>query len=97
SFFSHPSYQFEKELLHWVSQADEEKAAPLLKKINNLAKARLSDNPLRSLKNSLICSCTLFTRATIEAGVTPEYAFDLSDVFIRKVEKAIDPTILQDL
>lgn len=87
SFFAHPSYQLEQELLHWVSQADEEQAKRILRKINNLEKARLSDEPLRSLKNSLICSCTLFTRSTIKAGVTPEYAFDLSDVFIRQIEK----------
>ncbi|WP_096271077.1 AraC family transcriptional regulator [Paucisalibacillus globulus] len=87
SFFAHPSYQLEQELLHWITQANVEKAKIVLDKINNLERARLSSNPVRSLKNSLICSCTLFTRAIIKAGVTPEYAFDLSDVYIREVEK----------
>ncbi|MEI3604199.1 AraC family transcriptional regulator [Pseudogracilibacillus sp. SE30717A] len=90
SFFSHPSYTLEKELLYWISQADEQQALAVLKKINTLEKARLSREPFRSLKNSLICSCTLFARATIEAGVTPENAFNLSDVFIRKIDQADD-------
>ena len=95
SFFAHPSYQLEQELLHWITQADEEKAKDVLLKINNLEKAKLSPNPVRSLKNSLICSCTLFTRATIKAGVTPEYAFDLSDIYIREIEKVDLPEELQ--
>jgi YesN/AraC family two-component response regulator len=97
SFFAHPSYQLEQELLHWVTQADEEKARVVLSKINNLERARLSTNPLRSIKNSLICSCTLFTRATIKAGVTPEYAFDLSDIYIREIEKINHSNDLLDL
>jgi YesN/AraC family two-component response regulator len=97
SFFAHPSYQLEQELLHWITQANEGKAKDVLVKINNLEKARLSSNPLRSLKNSLICSCTLFTRATIKAGVTPEYAFDISDIYIREIEKMNSSKELQGL
>lgn len=88
SFFSHPSYLLEKELLYWLSQADEAQAQKVLQKINGMEKARLSSNRFRSLQNSLICSCTLFARATIEAGVTPETAYNLSDVFIRKIDAA---------
>lgn len=40
----------------------------------------------RSIKNSLICSCTLFTRAVIEVGVNPEDAYGLSDACIQKIE-----------
>ena len=88
AFFSHPSYNLEKELLYWISEADENRALAVLEKINKLEKARLSTDPFRSLQNSLICSCTLFTRATIEAGVTPEYIFNISDVFIRKIDQS---------
>ncbi|MBO1005938.1 AraC family transcriptional regulator [Pseudogracilibacillus auburnensis] len=97
SFFSHPSYTLEKELLYWISQADELQAEIVLQKINKLEKARLSRSPFRSLQNSLICSCTLFARATIEAGVTPEYAFNLSDVFIRKIDGANDEKQLANI
>src|SRR5699024_10734439 len=88
SFYTHPSYRLEKELLYWLTQLNEEKALFTMSEINQLERATLSNNPLRSLKNSIICSCTLFARAAIEAGVVPEISFNLSDVFIRKVEKA---------
>ncbi|WP_284139625.1 MULTISPECIES: AraC family transcriptional regulator [unclassified Virgibacillus] len=90
SLFTHPNYRLERELLYWVEKADEAKAQELLQQINELDRATLAHIPLRSLKNSLICSCTLFARATIRAGVPPEHAFDLSDVFIRRVENTPD-------
>ncbi|WP_217586184.1 helix-turn-helix transcriptional regulator [Lentibacillus saliphilus] len=95
--FAHPSYTLEQELLYWLKLTNEERAARVLDQINNLQKARLSNNPIRSLKNSLICSCTLFTRATIQASVAPEYAYDMSDVFIRKIEATDSLHALQSL
>lgn len=97
TFYTHPPYQLETELLYWMGQINEEKAISVLEKINDLEKPLLSDNPLRSLKNSVICSCTLFTRATITAGVASEYAFDLSDVFIRKIDHIHKINDLQQL
>lgn len=97
TFFSHPSYNLEKELLYWISEADEDRALNVLGKINKLEKARLSIDPFRSLQNSLICSCTLFTRAAIEAGVTPEYIFNISDVFIRKIDQSKNKEQLESI
>lgn len=97
SFFAHPSYKLETELMYWVKQMNEKKAVKILLDINDLERAKLSDHPIRSLKNSLICTCTLFTRATITSGVTSEYAFNLSDAFIRKIEEVNEEKKLQDL
>ena len=49
----------------------------VLTEINSLKRTRLSKDALRSVKNSLICSVTLFTRAAIDGGVMPEAAFTL--------------------
>ncbi len=35
----------------------------------------------------MICFCTLYTRAAIEAGVNADIAFTLSDAFINKIEE----------
>ena len=51
-----------------------------------MERARLADSPVRSVKNSLIASCTLFTRAAIDADVPPEDAFSHSDVHILEIE-----------
>lgn len=97
TFFAHPSYQLETELLYWVKQMNEEKSVEVLSEINHLQRAKLSEHPTRSLKNSLICTCTLFTRATISSGVTSEYAFNLSDVFIRQIESIANDDELNNL
>ena len=62
----------------------------MLRKINELEAAVLATYPLRSKKNALIASCTLFTRAIIKGGVDPEIAFHLSDTMILEIEKMTD-------
>jgi two-component system response regulator YesN len=85
--YQHPPYLLERKLILSMQQKDEAGSVAILDQINRLERARLSDSPLRSIKNSIIGSCTLFTRAVIEAGVDSESAFMLSDCFIRKIEE----------
>jgi two-component system response regulator YesN len=88
SSFIHPPYLLERELVLCIQQLDEEKAQETLRKINSQERANLSDSPLRSVKNSLICSCTLYTRAVIEVGVNSETAFNVSDYYINRIEES---------
>lgn len=87
NFYYHPSYALEQQLMDCIIRCDQEGAFEVLKNINLLERAKLATEPIRSLKNSLICSCTLFTRAIIKGGALPEDAFSLSDIMIRHVEK----------
>ncbi|RHW41611.1 AraC family transcriptional regulator [Neobacillus notoginsengisoli] len=87
NYFVHPSYALEQQLMDCIGRGAEEEAKAVLDQINSSERAKLADEPIRSLKNSLICSCTLFTRSIIKAGVLPEDAFNLSDVFIRQIER----------
>lgn len=84
--FEHPSYLLERRLCQAIMNMDNRNAFQLLDKINSVERARLSENPLRSIKNSLIASTTIFTRAAIDGGLDSETAFILSDLFIRKIE-----------
>lgn len=84
--YKHPPYSLETKLLSEISLGLLSEALTTLAQINGLDRAALSSNSLRSMKNSMIASCTIFTRAIIRAGVTPEDAFDLSDHFIKKIE-----------
>jgi two-component system response regulator YesN len=88
SSFHHPPYRLEKKLLMYVKLMDEKNSLETLNEINALERATLSDYPLISIKNSLICSCTLFTRTIIEAGVDSETAFMASDSYIAKIDKS---------
>ncbi len=85
--FQHPPYFLEQEEVHLIKQGDRENALKILSEINRLKRATLAKDPLRSLKNSLICSCTLFTRAAIQGGVPADEAFTLSDAFIQSIEE----------
>ncbi len=85
--FTHPPYFLEKKLINQIAICDQDGALNTLKEINLLNRAVLTKDPLRSLKDSIICSCTFFTRAVIEAGVFPDIAFTYSDTFIEEIEK----------
>lgn len=86
--FVHPPYLLESRLRERLAAGDLDSALALLREINNMARARLAGDRLRSLKNSLIASCTIFTRASIEGGADAELAFTLSDTFIKGIEAA---------
>ncbi|WP_043929918.1 AraC family transcriptional regulator [Bacillus sp. EB01] len=97
NYFVHPSYGLEQQLMDCIGRGAEEDAKAVLDLINSSERAKLADDPIRSLKNSLICSCTLFTRSIIKAGVLPEDAFDLSDVYIRQIERLSSPAEIKAL
>ncbi len=84
--YKHPSYYLERKLLSEIKRCLDQDARHTLDQINSLERAHLADDPLRSLKNSLLGSCVLFSRAAIEMNVDPEDAFSLSDIFILKIE-----------
>ena len=86
SNYSHPSYVYECKMLNDIKMGHLTDAITDLDQINMLEKPTLAKGSIRSMKNSLIASCTLFTRAAIEAGIDSEDAFDLSDVFINHIE-----------
>lgn len=80
-------YYLELRLRSSLTDGDEDTALYYLEQLNRFPKAELAKNPLRSAKNSMICSCTFFARAAIQAGVLPGTAFDLSDDCIQRIEQ----------
>lgn len=95
AYYKHPSYYLERKTLNAMQRGLTQEALTCLNAINGLERAKLADTPLRSIKNSLIASCTLFTRAAIEANVPPEEAFSHSDVHILEIERFASPKHLQ--
>ncbi len=94
--YRHPSYYLEIRLLNEIKRELREVAQETLRTINKLERARLADSPIRSFKNSLIATATLFTRAAIEANVPPENAFSLCDLCILEIERMNSIQILQE-
>ncbi len=94
--YRHPPYFLEREVSQCIAEQDEKNALAILSEINRLHRANLSDEPLRSLKNSLICSCSFFTRAAIAGGAMPDAAFSHSDSCIRSIEAMNDLSMLAE-
>ena len=97
SMFQHPPYFFEQEITRQIIAGDRGHAMQMLTELNRLTRATLADHPLRSLKNSLIASVTLFTRAAISGGVPSDEAFTMSDSFIQTIEKQSDLHFLSSI
>lgn len=87
SFFSHPPYFLEQELSLAIKGGNLESALNSLHEINRLQRAKVAGDPVRSLKNSLIGSCALCSRAAISGGLTADTAFALADSYIRSIEE----------
>jgi AraC-like DNA-binding protein len=89
--YVHPPYILERRLGERLASGDFEGALALLEETNRMTRARLAGDRLRSLKNSLIASCTIYTRQAIEGGgVDAELAFTLSDACIKSIERSRD-------
>ena len=86
--FQHVPYAIELEVCRMIANGDTASSKHILQDINRMPRAKLANTPVRSLKNSLICSCTFMARAAISGGVKPDEAFTLSDAFIQRIEAA---------
>lgn len=95
--FFHSPFFLEQKVCRCITEGKEQQAIEKLKQINNLNRATLAEEPIRSLKNSLIASCTLFTRAAINGGISPDDAFTLSDSYIQEIERTDSILVLNTL
>ncbi|HEX9025887.1 MAG TPA: hypothetical protein VF839_05440, partial [Clostridium sp.] len=95
--YIHPPYALECKLVQSITHMDIDKSTEILKEINSLERAQLSKEPLISLRYSIIGSCTLFTRAVINAGLDAETAFILSDYYINLIGESSTNNKLETL
>ena len=95
----HTSYRQEKAILECVKAGDLEL---LQKTYQNLPAVRYgrmssSSNPIKQLFYGGIANTTLVTRYAIEGGMDEERAFSLSDIYIKKMERATKKQDLEEL
>ena len=84
---SHLSYEREMEFFHSIKQGDIEQAHRLFKPLNSDEMGKLSEDSLRNLKYHLIITVAFITRYCIEGGMEMESAYNLSDIYIRSIDK----------
>ncbi|MBR4321709.1 helix-turn-helix transcriptional regulator [Treponema sp.] len=87
---NHISYDREMAFYQSIGNGDMEEMKRLFMPLNVEGFGKLSDNPLRNLKYHLIITVAMITRYVIEAGLEMEAAYNLSDIYIQKVDLCRD-------
>lgn len=85
---AHGTYEGEQEMLRMVREGDLVNYRAHMNKMSVTGSlGKLSNgNPLRQMKNAVLVCITLFSRAAIEGGLTPELSFTLTDHYFQSVE-----------
>lgn len=85
----HGTYEAEQEMLRLVREGDLN-FQHHMKTMNSTGRVgNISDGTaLRQIKNMIIVSITLFSRAAMDGGLPPETAYALSDRYLQAVEKS---------
>lgn len=84
---SHLSYERETEFFQSIKEGDPVRARQLFKPFDCEEMGRLSDDNLRNIKYHLIITVAFITRYCIEGGMEMETAYNLSDIYIRSIDK----------
>ena len=68
-------------------------AAPFME----ISSSELSENPLQSLKYHLVISAAMLARFCIEGGMEHKHAYEISDLYIKRGDKAKNHTELKEI
>lgn len=86
--FHHHRYDEEMRQYEYVKNGDMRAVDEAEKMIHSAETGHLSDDPLKNLLYLCICNITLATRFAIEGGMDNEKAYNASDLYIRRYDKA---------
>ncbi len=84
---SHLDYDTENAFFNAIREGDIAGARRLFKPFDVSGMGKLSDDSVRNLKYHLIITIAFITRACIEGGMEMEAAYNLSDIYIRGIDK----------
>ncbi len=84
---SHLSYEREMAFFQSIKDGDPDEAKRLFKPFNCEEMGKLSEDNLRNLKYHLTITVAFITRYCIEGGMEMEAAYNLSDIYIRSIDK----------
>ena len=82
----HMNYEEEFAFYHAVQTGNMEAVRQLLVPLGSNHMGTLSKNPIRNLRYHFIISVAMITRFCIESGLSAEYAYTLSDLYIQKAD-----------
>ncbi len=80
------NYEAEFAFYHAVKEGNLETVKEFMTPLGTNHMGTLSKNPIRNLRYHFIISVAMITRFCIESGLSPEYAYTLSDLYIQKAD-----------
>ncbi len=95
--FRHHRYGAEMLQYEYVRSGDMRAVEEAERMIRSAETGHLSDDPLKNLLYLCICNAALVTRFAIEGGMEPEKAYNASDLYIQKFDKAGSPDEIFDI
>jgi len=93
----HIAYDKEMAFYHAIQNGDMEEMKKLFVPLGSEGYGKLSDNPLRNLKYHLIITVAFITRYVIEGGLEMEAAYNLSDIYIKKIDTCNSEESIRDI
>lgn len=84
---SHLSYEHEIAFFESIKAGNTIEALRLFQPLSSDKLGKLSDDSLRNLKYHLIITVAFITRYCIEGGMEMEVAYNLSDIYVRSIDK----------
>lgn len=96
-FYHNKSYEMESLILTLVQTGNAERIRNLTVSDSSIHIGITGPTALRQLKNNLIISTTLITRAAIDGGLDYDTAYQMSDHFISEAEKTSSSDVLYAL
>lgn len=82
----HLDYQRETAFYLSIKLGDKKEALSLYRPLDSDGLGKLSNNRLRNLKYHLIITIAFITRYCIEGGMEAEAAYNMSDIYIRRLD-----------
>lgn len=86
--FHHHKYEEEMLQYEYIKNGDFRAMEEARRMIHSAEMGHLSDDPMKNLLYLCICNITLVTRFAIEGGMESEKAYNASDLYIQKYDKA---------
>lgn len=86
---SHLSYEHEMAFFESIKSGNIDETRRLFQPLNSEKLGKLSDDNLRNLKYHLIITVAFITRYCIEGGMEMETAYNISDIYIRSIDKCV--------
>lgn len=97
NLISHLPYEQEKRFYRAIQQGDSALVATMFTPLCQEGFGVLSRDPLRNLTYHLIITVAFVTRYCIEGGMDAETAYNLSDLYIQRIDAARSPQEIHDL